>query len=141
MKSLAALALGGCMGLAGCQSDPFAMPPPPLPMAMVASLNGMDIERDAANVAPWHEQALCVHASDSLIAKGDWDFMKPVSEYWTAQFTSHLPSEAERAPRMDNAAKRFAAFQPYPDAQSNLFVHIALVNRCERAMKATTGAS
>ena len=133
--------LSGVAGVAmlasvsACASDGSAMPPP-MPMAMVATLNGNDIVRDEAGVAPWHEEALCVHATDTLIAKGDWDFQKPISTYWNAQFTSHLPAESDRAPRMEDGRKRFAALQRYSDATSNLYLQIALVSRCERAMKA-----
>lgn len=135
MKRLAALS--ACLMLVACESTM----PPPIPLAMVASLNGMDIERGPGNVAPWPEEALCVHATDDLISKGSWDFQKPVSVYWNEQFTAHLPSEAERATRMADAARRFEAFQPYhPDVQSNLYIQIALVSRCDRAMKAALAA-
>ncbi len=121
-----------CFSVSACESTI----PPPEPFALIASLNGNNIPLDAAKVAPPHEAALCVHATDSLIAKGNWDFQKPISVYWNQQFAAHSPAEGERAQRMEDA---ISALQPYPDAQSNLHVQIALVSRCDRAMKAALG--
>jgi len=132
------LAVFACLGALALPASAQNARLPPANQ-IVATLNGMDIGLDANKAAPPLEEALCVLATDGLLAKGNWDIYKPTSDYWNAQLAAHVADEADRARRMKEAQPRMAAFQTYPDDASKLAVHIAIVSRCERARKAITG--